>query len=314
MVRFAPHSPILLVVLAVATLATACPRPQPPIMPTATFQGDVAPTLEALATQNAQLATEMRRHDLELRGTIEALATQSASMATRVPRWEDATSYLLTQVPAQGRVSTVAALATQNAYLSTQVAELFLASGTPMPPPPNTATPGPRLAPRSRRLSLKRPPPTPAPATSADEWVPFRKVNVFELQHPREWEVRGGGIDFADIFQLGPLKLLIFSAIPRGDLGGSTLTPEETFARFRNSLIEGATITETLINGFRVDIIRYSHRTDHAVYTEIAAPGTVALWQRGEWSYALIDEGDQLQQNGGFDRVLQSFQFVDSQP
>ncbi|HBY93148.1 MAG TPA: hypothetical protein DEP84_04145 [Chloroflexi bacterium] len=119
MVRFAPHSPILLVVLAVATLATACPRPQPPIMPTATFQGDVAPTLEALATQNAQLATEMRRHDLELRGTIEALATQSASMATRVPRWEDATSYLLTQVPAQGRVSTVAALATQNAYLST---------------------------------------------------------------------------------------------------------------------------------------------------------------------------------------------------
>ncbi|HBY93149.1 MAG TPA: hypothetical protein DEP84_04150 [Chloroflexi bacterium] len=139
-------------------------------------------------------------------------------------------------------------------------------------------------------------------------------MNVFELQHPREWEVRGGGIDFADIFQLGPLKLLIFSAIPRGDLGGSTLTPEETFARFRNSLIEGATITETLINGFRVDIIRYSHRTDHAVYTEIAAPGTVALWQRGEWSYALIDEGDQLQQNGGFDRVLQSFQFVDSQP
>lgn len=126
-------------------------------------------TIEALATQNAELTIEVLRRDLELQGAVEVVVTQRAGMGTEVARWTDATSYLLTQVPAQNRAPTVAALGTHSAYLSTQVAELHHALGIALPPSPATATPGPPPPPtRTPFVPQPTAPPTPTPTVSQD--------------------------------------------------------------------------------------------------------------------------------------------------
>jgi hypothetical protein len=78
-----------------------------------------------------------------LDATLAALVQKNAQQATSIASWSAAVSYLLTQVPAQDRVRTTDALVYQRAELSTQVAALYSALGSPVP----TAWPTPTFGP-----------------------------------------------------------------------------------------------------------------------------------------------------------------------
>src|SRR5215212_5561719 len=103
--------------------------------PTATGQGAKAflPIIHTAseASPEPQLAT-----------TVAALVKENAQQATQIANWSAAISYLSTQMPAQNRVATVEVLVYQRAQLSTEVAALYIALGSPIPTSPPTPTAG----------------------------------------------------------------------------------------------------------------------------------------------------------------------------
>ncbi|MCP4418970.1 MAG: hypothetical protein GY805_20330 [Chloroflexi bacterium] len=87
----------------------------------------------------------------------------------------------------------------------------------------------------------------------------------------------------------------------------------ETYDRFREGFIDDALISANLINGIEVEIIQYTSIKDNGIYLLTAPQGTVALWQNEGRGWALIDEENQNQENGRFDRILMSFNFHGNQ-
>jgi hypothetical protein len=105
--------------------------------PGAAAAGDAAlflPAIENAAASPTQPLFE---------ATLAALVQENILHATQIAGWTSAISYLSTQVPAQDRVRTVDALVYQRAELSTQVAALYSALGSPVP----TSWPSPTYGP-----------------------------------------------------------------------------------------------------------------------------------------------------------------------
>ncbi len=107
------------------------------LTPGAAAAGDTAlflPVIENAAASPTQPLFE---------ATLAALVQENAQQAMQIAGWTSAISYLSTQVPAQDRVRTVDALVYQRAELSTQVAALYSALGSPVP----TSWPSPTYGP-----------------------------------------------------------------------------------------------------------------------------------------------------------------------
>jgi hypothetical protein len=83
----------------------------------------------------------------QLATTVAALVEENAQQATNIAGWNTIISYVLTQVPAQNRVPTIEVLVYQHAHLSTEVAELYIALGSPIPTTPPSPTFGPSPTP-----------------------------------------------------------------------------------------------------------------------------------------------------------------------
>ena len=83
----------------------------------------------------------------QLATTVAALVKENAQQATQIANWSAAISYLSTQLPAQNRVPTVDVLVYQRAQLSTEVAALYVALGSPIPTTPPSPTFGPSPTP-----------------------------------------------------------------------------------------------------------------------------------------------------------------------
>lgn len=145
---------------------------------------------------------------------------------------------------------------------------------------------------------------TPEPGTWVSYGVPT-DGGMLLLDYPAEWQTNEGGIDFASINFLGPLKLVAFSEFPDASMG-TMFSAEETLRRFRESFAEGATLTERTVNDIPVTVIEYTTRSEVLIYTEIEMPGTLALWQVDGRNFALFDEGNQQQENGVFERIVAS--------
>jgi len=201
----------------------------------------------------------------------------------------------------------------------------FLVAGTPDVrggPAPTGDAGQPALPPLSSVRPASLPAVTPlsmgAPATSgplpsAQGWETYHDTEMgglFELKAPDGWPVRSGGIDYAAIYHFGDLKLIVFSAAPVGSVDAPVQPFAETFERFRKSFVEDG-IADTRKTGIlTVEIIPYGTSRDNGIYTEMTGPGTVALWQKDQRGYALIDELNQHQSSGMFDQVLESFRFT----
>ncbi len=102
-------------------------------------QSQLAATVAALVEENGQQATNIAGWD----DAISYLATKVPAQATNIAGWTDVISSLATTVPAQNRVPTIDVLMYQHAQLSTQVAALYVALGSPIPTSPPTPTSGP---------------------------------------------------------------------------------------------------------------------------------------------------------------------------
>src|SRR5215207_163778 len=72
----------------------------------------------------------------QLAATVTALVGQNEQQATQIMGLNSIIMYVLTEVPAQNRVPTIDVLVYQRAQLSTQVAELYMALGSPIPTTP----------------------------------------------------------------------------------------------------------------------------------------------------------------------------------
>ena len=105
------------------------------------------------------IAAEAQLSQQQLAATVDALVRQQAQQATEIAGWQEMTSYLLTQVPAQQYGPTVVVLAAQNAYLATRVAEVYTALGSPLPTPPAWPTFGPSPIPTRTPFTTVTPTP-----------------------------------------------------------------------------------------------------------------------------------------------------------
>jgi hypothetical protein len=138
----------------------------------------------------------------------------------------------------------------------------------------------------------------------------------FELEHPGNWMFGGpDGMECVALYYFYPssLKLISFSACWRDAVGGDMLTFEETYQRFREAFIEDARISSQMINGIQVEVIQYKSSKSNGLYRLTASQGTIALWQRESRGWALVDEGNQYQENQLFERILASFKFHEDQ-
>ena len=96
----------------------------------------------------------------QLATTVAALVGENAQQATQIAGLGNIISYILTEVPAQNRVPTIDVLVYQHAQLSTEVAELYIALGSPIPTSPPSPTFGPSPTPTRTPFG---PSPTPSP-------------------------------------------------------------------------------------------------------------------------------------------------------
>lgn len=197
---------------------------------------------------------------------------------------------------------------TETVVSPTETAALPTETVEPSPTtPPGTVAPTPGEPPTMTPF-VPLPTPTATHTPEPGSWTSYRietDSGTLVLDYPAEWQTNEGGIDFASINFLGPLKLVAFSEFPDASMG-TMYSAEETLRRFRESFAEGATITERTVNEIPVTIIEYTMRSEVLVYTQIEVPGTLALWQAGGRNFALFDEGSQQQENGVFERILAS--------
>jgi hypothetical protein len=96
----------------------------------------------------------------QLATTVTALVGENAHQATQIAGLNSIISYVLTEVPAQNRVPTIDVLVYQRAQLSTEVAALYVALGSPIPTTPPSPTFGPSPLPTVTPFG---PSPTPTP-------------------------------------------------------------------------------------------------------------------------------------------------------
>ncbi len=161
-------------------------------------------------------------------------------------------------------------------------------------------------------------PATAIPATAiptAVEW----KTHIgsgFELEYPGDWAFVGpDGFECTGLYHFFPssLELMSFSACWEDHVGGNMLTFAKTFERFRNGFIDDALISSQTINEIQVETIQYNSVTDNGIYIMTSPQGTLSLWQNGDRGWALIDQGNQHQEDGRFDQILASFKFDENQ-
>jgi hypothetical protein len=125
-----------------------------------------APAAGTTATDGAQaflpLVHAADEASPQLAATVTALVGENAQQATQIADMNSIIRYVLTKVPAQDRVPTIEVLVYQRAQLSTEVAELYIALGSPVPTSLPTPTFGPSPLPtRTPYVPLARPTPTP---------------------------------------------------------------------------------------------------------------------------------------------------------
>ncbi|RMG93282.1 MAG: hypothetical protein D6706_15655, partial [Chloroflexi bacterium] len=186
----------------------------------------------------------------------------------------------------------------------------FTSTPTPTAMPTNTITPTatPTTMPTATPTVVPRQP-TDSPSTTG--WQVHSRQG-FELELPGDWVLVGpDGIECAALYQFYPssIKLINFSACWQDTVGDNLLTFAETYERFREAFIEGALISSKTINGIQVEVIQYRNSKSNGIYVLTASHGTVALWQWEGTGWALIDEGNQYQENQVFGRILASFKF-----
>lgn len=100
----------------------------------------------------------------QIAATAAALVTENAQQATEIANQSAVISYVLTQMPAQNRVPTIDVLVYQRAELSTEVAALYIALGSPVPTSLPSPTFGPSPTPtRTPFVPLAAPTRTPSP-------------------------------------------------------------------------------------------------------------------------------------------------------
>lgn len=146
------------------------------------------------------------------------------------------------------------------------------------------------------------------------EWKTYQnQEHGILLMYPNEWQTSSGDIDCASVNEFDSLKLIVFSTCAADNLGGETLTVEETFSRFKNAFLENGTSSSTNISDINVEVINYIDPGENGIYALTSNEGTVALWQGTNFSYALLDEDNQHQGNGYFNDILNSLKLDDSE-
>lgn len=132
----------------------------------------------------------------------------------------------------------------------------------------------------------------------------------FELSYPKNWNTQSGEIDFATVYAFDSLKLIAFSRAPEDSLDGPLLSFEDTNAKFKAAFDKAGEVNiAEPDNGLSVTIITYKESVEPFIYTVNSTVGTVAIWDNGKTSYALLDENDMHQMDGYFQEIYQSFKY-----
>lgn len=134
-------------------------------------------------------------------------------------------------------------------------------------------------------------------------------TDSFEVSYPKNWTTQEGSIDNATVYSFDSIKLITFSRAGAG-LGDNPFSFEEINAKFK-AAFEKVGISNIVEpdNGLSVKIITYNGAVDGFIYQPSSQVGTVAIWDNGKTTYALLDQNDMHQKDGHFQEMYQSFKF-----
>ena len=134
---------------------------------------------------------------------------------------------------------------------------------------------------------------------------------AFELYYRKDWTETKGEIDFATVYSLDSLQLLSFSRAPLEGMGKTVMSFEDTYKTFESSFASVGTTEEiSTNNGIDMEIIKYKNIEKAFIFDVTSAMGTVAIWNDGKTSYALIDQNDMHQADGEFKSIYESFKYL----
>lgn len=144
-------------------------------------------------------------------------------------------------------------------------------------------------------------------------WQTYNKDGL-TFQYPANWTTSQGDTDTAIVDEFDTLKLYSFSTVYKDTLGGEELSSEETYSRFKEAFNAENTLSETIaINNVTIEKISFTDAgMDNGIFAlETPISGTVALWRSDIRTFALLDIGDKHQEDGEFDRMIQTVNFIE---
>ena len=129
-------------------------------------------------------------------------------------------------------------------------------------------------------------------------------TDSFELYHPKSWITVQSESGFATVYSIDSLTLISFSR-------AEGLGTEETYEKFRGGFLSRGELREVETpNDIDIEIIKYAGYVNNFVYKTSVSEGTIALWNNGKTSYALLDVADTHQADGSFAAIYNSFKYL----
>lgn len=126
----------------------------------------------------------------------------------------------------------------------------------------------------------------------------------FELYHPKSWVTVQSESGYATVYSIDSLTLISFSR-------AAGLDVEETYEKFKGGFLSKGELSEVETpNNIDVEIIKYNGYVNNFVYKTVVSEGTIALWNNGKTSYALLDVADTHQADGSFAAIYNSFKYL----
>ncbi len=137
------------------------------------------------------------------------------------------------------------------------------------------------------------------------------QTSSFQLYYRKDWSEVVNEIPYATVYSIDSLKLVSFSRAPGEGTGKTVLSFKDTNKKFKEIFLAGGNAEKVKTeNGIEVEVIKYQGLTKSYIFPLTAQSGTVALWDNGKTSYALIDQIDMHQADGGFESVYQTFKYL----
>lgn len=135
--------------------------------------------------------------------------------------------------------------------------------------------------------------------------------DIFELYHPKSWTTVQSESGYATVYSFDSLQLISFGRAPEEGSGKRVLSFQDTYEKFRGGFLsKGSSVVVETSNGIDVEVIQFSDYVNNFVFKTSVSEGTIALWNDGKTSYALIDVADMHQAEGGFAAIYDSFKYL----